>query len=67
MQDQLSENHAIPGFIIVTVSHIASNMEITLPCTELGQFWGWIQHLGNKTQQPSTGEEWGKENLISEL
>lgn len=67
MQGQLSENHTDPHFIIVTVSHIASNMEITLLCTELGQLWGWIQHLGNKTQQLSAGEDWGKENLISEF
>ena len=37
MQGQLSENHTNPRFIIVTVSHIVSNMEITLLGTELGQ------------------------------
>lgn len=60
MQDQLSENHTNPRFIIVTVSHRTSNMEITLLCIELGQLQGWIQHFGNKTQQLSTGEGWGK-------
>lgn len=37
MQGQLSENHTNPHFIMVTVSHRTSNMEITLLCTELGQ------------------------------